>query len=257
MYSSVLKSQDQPKILNEPDFLTAVRQYHPVAKQGGLLMDAAKANLMSARGAFDPFFMHETNEKTFDAKNYFNYVRSELVLPTWFGIEGYAGFESNGGQFINTELTSGRSSYAGISIPLLKDLLLDSRRATLNQSKLFVRQSQAEQRMLVNDLLRDASFSYWNWVRDYQVVRVIEDVLKVNLQRYELIKISYEQGDRAPVDTTEALAQLQSFQQLRAEAFLKYQKSLLELSNFLWLPDEQPAYLTEQVIPDTSQFLLS
>ena len=257
LYSSVLKSQDQPKVLSEPDFLTAVRQYHPVAKQGGLLMDAAKANLMSARGAFDPFFMHETNEKTFDAKNYFNYVRSELVLPTWFGIEGYAGFESNGGQFINTELTTGRSSYAGVSIPLLKDLFLDSRRATLNQSKLFVRQSQAEQRMLVNDLLRDASFSYWNWVRDYQVVRVIEDVLKVNQQRYELIKISYEQGDRAPVDTTEALAQLQSFQQLRAEALLKYQKSSLELSNFLWLPDDQPAYLVDQVMPDTTQFLLS
>jgi len=256
LYSSAIHAQGQLKTLTESDYLAAVRQYHPVAKQGGLLMDAAKAGLQSARGAFDPVFLHQVNQKTFDEKNYFNYVRSELVLPTWFGIEGYAGFERNGGDFINTEFTAGKSSFAGVSIPLLKDLVLDSRRATLTQSKLFVRQSAAEQRLLVNDLLREASFSYWNWVRDYQVVRVIEDVLKINEQRYELVRIAYEQGDRAPVDTTEALAQLQSFQQLRTEAFLKYRKSSLELSNYLWLPNDQPAYLSDDVVPDTASFLL-
>lgn len=250
-----LKAQDPAKILSESDFLSAVRLYHPIAKQSGLLIDDAKARLLSARGAFDPFFMHQANRKTFDTKNYFNYVRTEFILPTWFGIEGYAGFESNGGDFINTELTPGRSSYAGVSIPLLKDLVLDSRRAALSQSKFFLRQSQAEQRLIVNDLLRDASFSYWNWVRDYQLLRVLEDVLKVNEQRYDLIKISYEQGDRAPIDTIEALAQLQNFQQQREEAALKLTKSSLELSTYLWMPDNQPAYLADDVIPDTILFL--
>lgn len=254
--SSILHAQDPVKILSESDFLSAVRQYHPVAKQGELLMDDAKARLLSARGAFDPVFMHQADQKTFDDKNYFNYVRTEFVMPTWFGIEGYAGFERNGGDFFNTELTPGRSSYAGVSIPLLKDLALDSRRAVLFQSKYFLRQSQAEQRLLVNDLLRDASFSYWNWVRDYQLVQVLEEVLKINEQRYELIKITYEQGDRAPIDTTEALAQLQNFQQQKEDAVLKFTKSSLELSTYLWLPDNQPAYLANDVIPDTSLFLI-
>jgi outer membrane protein TolC len=245
-------AQDSTKVLTELDFLAAVRQYHPVAKQGSLLVDDAKARLLSARGAFDPMLVHRTDRKTFDEKNYFNYVKSEMVVPTWFGIEGYAGLERNSGSFQNTELTSGRSSYAGISIPLVKDLVLDTRRAVLRQASLFVRQSEAERNLLVNDLLRDASFLYWNWARDFQLVHVIDEVLKVNEQRYALIKISFQEGDRAPIDTTEALAQLQSFQQQRAEAYLKYQKSTLELSTFLWLPNEQPAYLSQDVIPDTS-----
>jgi outer membrane protein TolC len=250
-----IRAGDTVRILTENDFIAAVRQYHPVAKQAGLLMDAARARLLSARGAFDPVFQYQNDQKTFDSKNYFNYVRTEMVLPTWYGIEGYVGLERNNGVFTNDELTIGKSSFAGIRLPLIKDLVLDTRRASLQQAKFFLRQSESEQRLVVNDLLRDASFSYWNWVRDYQLLQNFNEVIRVNEQRYELIKISYQQGDRAPIDTTEALAQLQNFQQMKAEAILKLQKSALELSTFLWMPDEQPAYLKETTLPDTAAFM--
>ncbi|MFZ9719150.1 MAG: TolC family protein, partial [Chitinophagaceae bacterium] len=246
------KAQDSLRILTEAQFLNAVRAYHPVAKQGTLLVDLARANLTEMRGAFDPVFFFNNDQKTFDGKNYFNYNQSGFVLPTWFGIELYGGLENNFGDLISSEVTPVPSSYAGASIPLLRDLVLDKRRASLQQAKLFRSQSNFDRRVIINDLLLDAYFSYWNWSKDYQVYQVIRNTVAINSDRYELVKIAFAQGDRAAIDTTEALAQLQSFQQLQEEAWLKFRKSSLDLSNFLWLANETPAYLSENIIPDTS-----
>lgn len=244
-------AQDTVRILKEEEFLNIVRSNHPVAKQGGLLVDMARAELQTIRGSFDPVLYYSNEQKTFDGKNYFNYTNGELVIPTWFGIEAYAGIENNFGDFVNTEVTKNRSSYAGVSVPLLKDLILDQRRAALQQGKLFMQQSEWERRNVINDLLLDSYYAYWTWAKDYQVFLVLENTIRINSFRYNLIKVSVQQGDRAAVDTTEALAQLQSFQQQREEAWLKFRKSSLELSTYLWLPNQQPAYISDRVIPDT------
>jgi outer membrane protein TolC len=244
-------AQDTIRVMRESDFLNMVRSNHPVAKQGALLIDMARADLQTIRGAFDPTLYYNNDQKTFDGKNYFNYSNAELAIPTWLGVELYAGAENNFGDFLNSETTGGRTSYAGVSIPVLRDLILDKRRAALQQGKLFLRQSEWERRNVINDLLLDAYIAYWEWAKQYQVYLVLENTVRINEFRYELVKVSFEQGDRAAIDTTEALAQLQTFMQMREEALLKFRKTSLELSTFLWLPNDQPVYLTERVIPDT------
>ncbi len=246
-----LQAQDTLRTLTETDFLAVVKAHHPVAKQAGLLVDLARAQLLSIRGNFDPLLFIDNNQKTFDGKNYYNYTNAELAVPTWFGVELYAGLENNFGDFTNREMSLGQSSYAGISIPVLKDLVLDKRRAALQQGKLFTQQSAFERSSIINDLLFDATKAYWNWAKDYQVLLVLDTTIALNELRYELVRISFQQGDRAAVDTTEALVQLQNFQQQREEAWLKFRKSSLELSAYLWLPNNKPVYLTERVIPDT------
>lgn len=251
-FMQLIHAQDSVRVLKEDEFLSIVRLNHPVAKQGSLLVDWARAELQSIRGNFDPVFSYNNDQKTFDGKNYFNYNQAEIMIPAWFGIEAYAGIEQNTGDYLNTEVTKNRSSYAGISVPLLKDLVLDKRRAALQQGKLFMQQTEWEQRNIINDLLLDAYITYWNWAKDYRVFLLLENTVRINASRYTLVKISFQQGDRAAVDTTEALAQLQNFQQLREEAWLKFQKSTLDVSGFLWLPNDHPAYLTGNVIPDTN-----
>lgn len=247
-----LHAQDTVRVLAEAEFIEIVKQHHPVAKQAGLLVDAARAQLLSIRGNFDPVVFLNNDQKTFDGKNYYNYTNAELGIPTWFGVEVYAGLENNFGDFINPEVSASRSSYAGISLPLLKDLALDKRRAALQQGKLFTQQSEFERRTVINDLLFDAYKAYWSWARDYQLLMVLDTTILLNEARYQLVRISFQQGDRAAVDTTEALAQLQNFQQQREEAWLKFRKSTLELSTFLWLQGNKPVYLSERVIPDTA-----
>ena len=76
-----VKAQDTLRVLAEDEFIAIVKQHHPVAKQAGLLVDAARAQLLSIRGNFDPVVFLNNDQKTFDGKNYFNYTNAELAVP--------------------------------------------------------------------------------------------------------------------------------------------------------------------------------
>jgi outer membrane protein TolC len=251
------KANDTLRYLSEEQFINIVRSYHPVAKQAQLMVDRAKAELTASRAGFDPAFYLQTDRKTFDGKIYYDYFNPELKIPTWYGIELKAGLEENFGDYTNPELTQGQSSYVGVSVPLGKNLLMDKRRSVLRQAKLFRDQSKVERLLMINDLLRDAYDSYWYWVKNYEVYNVLNEAVAINEKRLNLVKLGYRQGDRPAIDTTEALAQLQSFQLARNEAFLNFRNSGLMLSNYLWTAVDSPYYLPADVVPDSSWKALS
>ena len=151
-----------------------------------------------------------------------------------------------------SEETAGRSSYAGVSLPVLKNLLTDRRRTTVQQARIIVQQTEAARLNELNNLLYDAAATYWNWVREYQTLRVLTEVLSINEARLNFVRSSFMGGDRAAIDTVEALTQLQNFQFQSTEAQYRFLASGLELSNFLWLENEQPFQLPTNVIPDTA-----
>lgn len=249
LISISLTAQDT-KRLSPDDFINIVKQFHPVVKQANINVEKAKAEITSARGGFDPSIYLNSEQKTFDGKNYYSYTNPELKIPTWYGIEIKGGFENNGGQFLNSEASTGQSSYLGLSVPLAKNLLMDKRRAALQQAKIFKQQTEAERQNIINDLLFDAYTAYWEWTRAYEVYAVITDAVKINEERFELVKIAFRQGDRPAIDTIEALTQLQSFQYFKSESLVKLQNAAVELSGFLWLPNNTFYQLGEDVIPD-------
>lgn len=244
--------QDSTRLLSEQEFLNIVRTYHPMVKQANLLVERAQAELTASRAGFDPAFYVSSDRKTFDGKNYYNYLNPELKIPTWFGIEVKAGLENNSGSFTDPQVTPGKNSYLGVSVPVGKNLLMDKRRAALQQARIFRDQSKVEQSLAVNDLLLGAVETYWEWVQFYEVYQVLDDAVRVNEERFGLVKLGWRQGDRPAIDTTEALAQLQSFQMARNDAWLRWRNGALELSNYLWLANDSPYYLPESVIPDPS-----
>jgi outer membrane protein TolC len=233
-------------------FMDIVRQYHPVVKQQTLQVEQARAGVLSSRGLFDPSFYTHTDRKTFDERLYYSYINPEIKIPTWYGIEVKAGAEDIVGDNRDPQTTFGQSSYLGVTVPLAKNLLMDARRAALQQSKIFVKQSESEQLNTINDLLFSAYETYWNWAKEYEIYRVLTNAVKINEARFQLVRIAWQQGDRAAIDTTEALAQLQSFQYLQNETYLRWKNARLELSNFCWLMNNQPYALPANVTPDTS-----
>ena len=239
------------QLLSEQDFLNIVRAYHPVVKQAGYRVQRATAAFTQAQGDFDPLLSVDFDRKRFDGTLYYSYYQPQLTIPTWYGIELYAGAEEIIGSRINSESTFGQTSYIGVSVPVLKDLLLDKRRAVLKQAKIFSRQVTAERTLILNDLFFDGITSYWNWVRDYEVLEVIKNMVKVNESRFRFVVIEYQQGNRPAIDTSEALVQLQSFQLLEKEAQLRFQNAALDLSNYLWLENETPYELPESIAPDS------
>lgn len=233
------KGQDTAQLLSKDAFLSVLRAYHPVLKQADLQVRRASANILQARGAFDPKVEAGLDRKTFDGKLYYSYFNPQLTIPTWYGIDIKAGAEEIIGDRVTSEATLGKTSYIGVKIPA-NNIFFDSRRATLRQAQSLRQLSEAERTLLINDLLFDALSAYWNWVRDYLLYRNISEVIKVNEERMKFVVTEYEQGTRPAIDTIEALTQLQSFYLQQSNAWLSFQNAGLELSNYLWWDANQP-----------------
>jgi outer membrane protein TolC len=251
------RSQDSTKTLSVQQVVEMVKKYHPVAKQASLLIEKAKADITIARGGFDPLLNNEHARKTFDGINYYNYNRPELTIPTWFGIELSTGLENLSGDRTDPQDSKGQTSYAGISLPLAKNLLIDKRRAALQTAKIFRQASGAEQRTMLNNLLLEALKAYWYWMQYYQVYTILDNAVQVNEKRLLLIKTGYRLGDRPAIDTTEALTQLQSFQVQRENAWMQFQNAGLELSVYLWSPEGSLLTIPADAIPADSNLLSS
>jgi outer membrane protein TolC len=241
--------QPAVKILSEQDVVGIVKKFHPIVKQAVLDTRRAKAGVLEARGGFDPQLATNFERKRFDDLLYYSYLNPEIVIPTWYGIEINAGAEEIVGSRVSNELTLGKTSYAGIKLPLAKNLLLDERRAVLKQSQLFTQQALAQQQNTINDILFEAITAYWHWVNSYQDYKLVSQILSVNRERLRFVKIEFEQGNRPAIDTTEAITQLQTFELLQSQAYLDFLNNGLALSNYLWLENNEPLVWVETIIP--------
>jgi outer membrane protein TolC len=245
-------AQDSLKTLNSEQLLQIVRQFHPIVRQANIEVEQAKATILNARSAFDPILSAYVTRKTFDGTNYYDYTSPEIKIPTWYGIEVYAGLENLSGTRLDPTETIGETNYFGVSVPLIKNLVIDKRRAFLKQSKIFVTMAVVEQRSTINDLLMNAIDAYWLWVRAYQTFVVVKNNVIVNEKRLDLVKKSVVNGERPAIDTVEALTQLQSFKYLQNVEWLEFQNAGLQLSAYLWKNNNEPYLLPENVIPQDS-----
>ncbi len=243
---------DSLRVLTKNDFLGIVRSYHPVIIQSGLQINRAAADVQTARGGFDPTLRSSVDRKTFDGKFYYSYFNPEINIPTWYGIEFKAGVEEVVGDRVTSEASMGKTTYMGAKVPV-NNLLFDKRRAVLRQAQAMQKLSEAERRLAINDVLFDGLTAYWTWVKDYLVYQVITSAVAINEDRFRFVKTEYEQGARPAIDTTEAQAQLQNFYMQQNAAWLSFINSGNELSNYLWLDNNQPIYWSDRVVPDTAE----
>lgn len=245
---------DTLRVLGRSDVLSIVRTYHPVVQQAGIRVTRAGADVQAARGAFDPTLRTGVDRKTFDGKLYYNYFNPEIQIPTWYGVELKAGVEEIRGERVTSEATLGKTSYAGAKVAV-NNILFDKRRAVLRQAQAIRQQTEAERRLAVNDVIYDALSAYWTWTRDYMVYSVMTNAVEVSEERFRFVKTEYEQGARPAIDTTEALAQLQAFYVQQSEAWVAFQNSGIELANYLWQENSQPAGWSMAIVPDTADAL--
>lgn len=244
---------DSVRILFLKDFISIVSNYHPVALQANLVPKQAKMQVRSAWGGFDPLIYANLNEKFFDGTTYYNYSGIDVKVPTWYGIELKTGFDKNTGSYQNPELKTPAEGlgYIGASVPIGKNLFMDQRRAALRQAKLFEQASDAERRIILNDVILDALKAYYDWWYNYKALSMYVNAVRLSRIRFELTKTGYLLGDRPAIDTIEALAQLQSRQFQAAEAEMLFKNSSYELSNFLWYENQTPV-MADNLIPDSA-----
>ena len=247
-----LFGQNNPTEFTYNEFLGYVKKYHPLVKQADLKLNEAQANLMQARGAFDPKIEVDFNEKQFKDNEYYSILNSSFKIPTWYGIELKAGFDNAEGMYVNPENTlpnSGLTSF-GISIPVGQGLFINQRMADIRKAKIAQNLNAAERNLQAIEVLYEASISYANWKRAFEEVKLYENYLVNASNRYKGIEKLISEGDKPAIDSIEAGIVVKTRLLNLEDAKLKLIKAKLELSNYLWLENNVPLELKDDLIPE-------
>lgn len=234
------------------EFLGYVKKYHPLVKNANLNIDAAQANLMMARGGFDPKIEVDFSQKQFKEQEYYSILNSSFKIPTWYGVEIKAGFDNNEGVYLNPENKTPNQGLTslGISVPLGQGLFINQRMVDVRKAKIQLQLSQSERKLQAIAVLYDASLAYFNWKKTFDEVLLYEEY-KTNAQiRFKGIQSLIQQGDKPAIDSIEAGIIVKNRQLNLEDAKLKLAKAKLELSNFLWLENNIPLEIADELIPE-------
>ena len=245
-------AQEIPKEFTYNEYLGYVKKFHPLVKTANLELNRAQANLMMARGGFDPKIEVDFDKKQFKDSDYYSILNSSFKIPTWYGIELKAGFDNNEGIYLNPENTvpnQGLTSF-GISIPLGQGLFINQRMADLRMAKFQIQLSDAERKLQAIQVLYDASVAYFNWKKNFDEVKLYQNYASNAAIRFKGTKSLIEQGDKPAIDSTEAGIIVKNRLLNLEDSNLKLTKSKLELSNFLWLENNIPLELSDALIPE-------
>ncbi|RKS95300.1 outer membrane protein TolC [Flavobacterium limicola] len=235
------------------EFLGYVKKYHPLVKNANLEISKAQANLMMARGGFDPKIEVDFTEKQFKDKEYYSILNSSFKIPTWYGIEIKAGFDNSDGVYLNPQNTlpnQGLTSL-GVTVPLGQGLFINQRMADVRKAKMQIQLSQAERKLQAIAVLYDASLAYFNWKKNFNEVQLYEEYNENAQIRFKGIQSLINQGDKPAIDSIEAGIIVKNRKLSLEDSNLKLAKAKLELATFLWLENNIPLELSDELIPET------
>ena len=234
------------------EFLGYVKKYHPLVKNANLEINKAQANLMMARGGFDPKIEVDFSKKQFKDTEYYSILNSSFKIPTWYGIEIKAGFDNSEGVYLNPQNTlpnQGLTSL-GVTVPLGQGLFINQRMADVRKAKMQIQLSQAERKLQAIVVLYDASLAYFNWKKNFNEVQLYEEYNKNAQIRLKGIQSLIKQGDKPAIDSVEAGIIVKNRILNLEDSKLKLAKAKLELANFLWLENNIPLELSDELIPE-------
>ena len=249
---AVTAQNSSSKEFTYTEFLGYVKKYHPLVKSANLEINKAQANLMMARGGFDPKIEVDFSKKQFKDTEYYSILNSSFKIPTWYGIEIKAGFDNNEGVYLNPENTvpnQGLTSL-GVTVPLGQGLFINQRMADVRKAKMQMQLSQAERKLQAIAVLYDASIAYFNWKKNYSEVALYQEYNSNAQIRFKGIQSLIMQGDKPAIDSIEAGIIVKNRTLSLEDSMLKLAKAKLELANFLWLDNNIPLELSDDLVPE-------
>lgn len=248
------QSGDSAQVMTMDEFVALVIAHHPIVKQAELLPEMARQELRLARGAFDPKLEASWNVKHFKDTDYYDLFNTSLKVPTWFPVDPKLSIDRNKGVFLNPENTipqgdEFRQVTAGLSLPVGRGLLIDQRRADVKQAQILQQINEAEQVKVINKVLLEATKAYWNWYFAYYSYLLVDESLNISQEIYRRVRLDFDFGEVAAIDTVQAAITLQNRSIERRQALVSFVRAGLELSNYLWGENVEPLEVTDGLIP--------
>ncbi len=234
-----------------PVFLDVILLGHPVARQAKLIADAARSDLRTAWGAFDPTVTASWDQKRFGGSTYYNYFDAEVKIPLPVGADVTLAFDRTLGRYINPDrrTVGGGTVEAGISIPLGQRLVTDERRNALAQARAARDAGAADQTAMVNKLLFTAAKDYGAWYESWRRRLIAQEGELLAEFRLQGGRRRVANGESAPIDSIEALLEIQRRQVTRFEAEAAFYFATLDITAYLWDDAGRPTALPTDAKP--------
>jgi len=234
-----------------PAFVDVILANHPVAQQARLVAEQARAELRTAWGAFDPKLTATWDQKRSGGTEYFKYFDAEMKIPLPIGADVTLAFDRTMGRYVNPErgTASNGTFSAGISIPLGQRLITDERRTALQLARAARDAGEAERTGILNKLLFSAAKDYGAWYETWRRRAIAQEGEVLAAFRLQAVRARVANGESAPIDTVEALLELQRREVTRFEAEASFYVATLNLTAYLWDVEGRPAPLPGVVKP--------
>jgi len=250
-------AQSDTTILTYNEYLYSVLSQHPLAKQAELKLEAARVEMLGAKGNFDPKISSDWSQKNFDDKLYYRIFSSKLQVPTRLGIDVVAGYENTEGVFLNPENKTDNFGLwnVGIEANLLQGLLTDERRTALRQARIYQNIAVNERQIMLNEIVLSASNAYLEWQKFTEKQTIIEENIDIALTYFNNTNTSFQNGEKTAMDTLEAFILAQDAYVMLQKNETKLTKARQNIENFLWVnnlpvelqPTTRPASLQNPV----------
>lgn len=234
-----------------PSLVERILAAHPVARQAKLVIEQARSELRTAWGAFDPTVSASWDQKRFGGTQYYNYLDAEVKIPLPIGADVTLAYDRTLGKYINPDrrTSTGGTFEAGISIPLGQRIVTDERRNALSQARSARDASAADQSAMLNKLLYGAAKDYGAWYEAWRRRAIAEEGEALATFRLQSVRRRVANGENAPIDTIEALLEVQRRQVTRFEAEAALFMSTLGVTAYLWDDIGRPAPLPDLAVP--------
>jgi len=232
--------------------LQSVRDCYPEIDIALAEIRSADGKVLASSGAFDTLFSaHSISQPLGFYQTYRN--GAQLTRPLYGGGEVYGGYRIGDGNFEpwfgERETNEAGELKAGFSLPLLKDRVIDKRRADLLSADADRGQLKAniEARLLVYQ--RMATQAYWDWVAFGRAVQIQQQILALAEQRVEQIEERVRLGDlakRARIDNNRFIAKREAD---LIKARRMFEKAAIKLSLFYRDADCAPVIADAEFLP--------
>ena len=234
------------------EYLNWVLEEHPLAQKAKLNPTLRNAQYLQVKGLFDPVLESKFKNKFFNSTEYYSSSETTLSYNSPYAVGLVGHFDINAGHYVNpADYTSNAGLLAlGISVPLLKGLVIDERRMAKKRGEVLLEAGNLEQQLAINELLAQSVQLYSDWYFAVQKNNVIDSLVQNSERRFIAVRSRYIGGDRSAMDTLEAYVQNQNRTLQFKESKLEVIKSRIALVVFLESSDEnRVAILNETVSP--------
>jgi outer membrane protein TolC len=249
LFNFISWSQDTIQQLDLITFLQHVQENHPVALVASNDIEKSTNFIRMAKGAFDPILFGGIDQKYYDGTTYYSTMTSGIKIPTRIGWNLKIMGDLNRGQYLDGDqiIPNAGLTYLGVEIPIGRGMFTDDQRTQIKRALVSLDQSMNQRQLILNDLLYEAGQHFINWQEQQAQLELAKEVYTLAETRLSQVRISYELGDRAAIDTVEAFTQFYSRRIDLNQRDLNVKNARIEIENYLWEQGMIPLTLDDLV----------